>query len=55
MPAATVALFDQVARARKGVALSAATVAAPVAGEFDAAVYEDVLPKVAVSTSPSGV
>ncbi|KUF19790.1 1-phosphofructokinase family hexose kinase [Streptomyces silvensis] len=36
-------------RLSNAVALSAATVAAPVAGEFDAAVYEDVLPKVTVT------
>lgn len=36
---------DRLARA---VALSAATVAAPVAGEFDPATYEDLLPRVAV-------
>lgn len=36
-------------RLAHAVALSAATVAAPVAGEFDAAVYEDVLPKVTVT------
>ncbi|MYY83434.1 1-phosphofructokinase, partial [Streptomyces sp. SID335] len=37
---------DRLARA---VALSAATVVAPVAGEFDAATYEDLLPRVAVT------
>ncbi|MFD5697617.1 1-phosphofructokinase family hexose kinase [Streptomyces lasiicapitis] len=36
-------------RLSRAVALSAATVAAPAAGEFDAAVYEDVLPKVTVT------
>ncbi|MEU1159006.1 1-phosphofructokinase, partial [Streptomyces sp. NPDC005918] len=37
---------DRLARA---VALSAATVVAPVAGEFDPATYQDLLPRVAVT------
>lgn len=37
---------DLLARA---VALSAATVLAPAAGEFDAAAYEDLLPLIAVT------
>ncbi|MFI8928919.1 1-phosphofructokinase family hexose kinase [Streptomyces sp. NPDC053474] len=41
---------DRLARA---AALAAATVAAPAAGEFDRAVYEDVLPKVTVSGKAS--
>ncbi|WP_030682228.1 1-phosphofructokinase family hexose kinase [Streptomyces sp. NRRL B-1347] len=40
-------------RLTRAVALSAATVAAPAAGEFDRAVYEDVLPKVTVSGKAS--
>ncbi|MCC2278706.1 1-phosphofructokinase family hexose kinase [Streptomyces sp. ET3-23] len=39
---------DRLARA---VALSAATVNAPVAGEFDAALYEELLPKVRVTVA----
>ena len=37
---------DRLARA---VALSAATVLAPVAGEFDTAAYEELLPRVTVT------
>lgn len=36
-------------RLTRAVALSAATVDAPVAGEFDAALYEELLPKVGVT------
>ena len=36
-------------RITRAVALSAATVRAPAAGEFDRATYEELLPKVAVS------
>ncbi|MFC0599980.1 1-phosphofructokinase family hexose kinase [Streptomyces palmae] len=41
---------DRLARA---VALSAATVRAPVAGEFDRATYEELLPRVKVSEQPA--
>ncbi|MFD4632623.1 1-phosphofructokinase family hexose kinase [Streptomyces sp. NPDC058284] len=41
---------DRLARA---VALSAATVVAPVAGEFDPSAYEELLPRVAVSNAAS--
>ncbi|MBM7172598.1 1-phosphofructokinase, partial [Streptomyces sp. G44] len=41
---------DRLARA---LALSAATVAAPVAGEFDRAAYEDLLPRVTVTGRPA--
>ncbi|MFI6639593.1 1-phosphofructokinase family hexose kinase [Streptomyces sp. NPDC050504] len=40
-------------RLRRAVALSAATVLAPVAGEFDAAAYEGLLSRVAVTEHPS--
>ncbi|KUL35098.1 1-phosphofructokinase [Streptomyces sp. NRRL F-4489] len=39
-------------RLRRAVALSAATVRAPAAGEFDPAVYEDLLPRVTVTDRP---
>lgn len=42
-------LQDRLARA---VALSAATVMAPAAGEFDAAAYEELLPRIAVTEHP---
>lgn len=42
---------DRLARA---VALSTATVLAPVAGEFDAVAYEKLLPQVAVTEQPAG-
>lgn len=42
---------DRLARA---VALSTATVLAPVAGEFDAVTYEKLLPQVAVTEQPAG-
>ncbi|MEV4948287.1 1-phosphofructokinase family hexose kinase [Streptomyces sp. NPDC053755] len=41
---------DRLARA---VALSAATVLSPVAGEFDRAAYEDLLPRVTVTERPA--
>ncbi|MFF8645057.1 1-phosphofructokinase family hexose kinase [Streptomyces sp. NPDC015345] len=41
---------DRLARA---LALSAATVAAPAAGEFDRATYEDLLPRVTVTGRPA--
>ncbi|MCF3124488.1 1-phosphofructokinase family hexose kinase [Streptomyces arenae] len=40
-------------RLARAVALSAATVVAPVAGEFDPATYEDLLPRVAVTGAVS--
>ncbi|MFF5566142.1 1-phosphofructokinase family hexose kinase [Streptomyces sp. NPDC012623] len=40
------------ARLSRAVALSTATVLAPVAGEFDPAVYEDLLPRVTVTECP---
>ncbi|MEV7426349.1 MULTISPECIES: 1-phosphofructokinase family hexose kinase [unclassified Streptomyces] len=40
------------ARLSRAVALSTATVLAPVAGEFDASVYEDLLPRVTVTEYP---
>lgn len=39
-------------RLTRAVALSAATVRAPAAGEFDHATYEDLLPRVKVATHP---
>lgn len=36
----------------RAVALSAATVAAPTAGEYDAPTYDELLPKIAVSAQP---
>ncbi|MER5460402.1 1-phosphofructokinase family hexose kinase [Streptomyces sp. NPDC002668] len=45
-------LVEQLAwpdRLSRAVALSAATVLAPAAGEFDAAAYEDLLPRIAVT------
>ncbi|MGW0968358.1 1-phosphofructokinase family hexose kinase [Streptomyces sp. NPDC002516] len=42
--------LDWPARLTRAVALSAATVAAPVAGEFDRAVYESLLTRVTVTT-----
>ncbi|MEV0092332.1 1-phosphofructokinase family hexose kinase [Streptomyces sp. NPDC050738] len=41
-------------RLSRAVALSAATVAAPVAGEFDRKTYEDLLPRVQVLDAASG-
>jgi tagatose 6-phosphate kinase len=38
----------------RAAALSAATVAAPVAGEFDRAVYEDLLERITVIAGPTG-
>ena len=40
-------------RLTRAVALSAATVRAPAAGEFDAATYEELLPRVVVTDQPS--
>ncbi|MGW9041806.1 1-phosphofructokinase family hexose kinase [Streptomyces lydicus] len=40
-------------RLSRAVALSAATVRAPAAGEFDAATYEELLPRVVVTDHPS--
>ncbi|MFF4606888.1 1-phosphofructokinase family hexose kinase [Streptomyces sp. NPDC001339] len=40
------------ARLTRAVALSAATVRAPAAGEFDPATYEELLPRVKVATHP---
>ncbi|MFD9905193.1 1-phosphofructokinase family hexose kinase [Streptomyces sp. NPDC059063] len=40
-------------RLARAVALSTATVTAPTAGEFDRAVYEDVLPKVVITGTPT--
>ncbi|MEH6378610.1 1-phosphofructokinase, partial [Streptomyces sp. KLMMK] len=38
-------------RLTRAVALAAATVKAPTAGEFDPATYEDVLPRVKVTAA----
>ncbi|WP_371653414.1 MULTISPECIES: 1-phosphofructokinase family hexose kinase [unclassified Streptomyces] len=40
-------------RLRRAVALSTATVLAPVAGEYDGVAYEDLLPRVRVSALPT--
>ncbi|MER7155552.1 PfkB family carbohydrate kinase, partial [Streptomyces lydicus] len=40
-------------RLSRAVALSAATVRAPAAGEFDAATYEELLTRVVVTDHPS--
>lgn len=40
-------------RLTRAVALSAATVRAPAAGEFDAATYEELLPRVVVTDHPA--
>ena len=40
-------------RLTRAVALSAATVRAPAAGEFDTATYEELLPRVVVTDHPS--
>ncbi|MFD4995943.1 1-phosphofructokinase family hexose kinase [Streptomyces buecherae] len=40
-------------RLARAVALSAATVRAPVAGEYDAATYDELLPKVRVASHPA--
>ncbi|MFF3545840.1 1-phosphofructokinase family hexose kinase [Streptomyces platensis] len=42
-------------RLTRAVALSAATVRAPAAGEFDAATYEELLPRVSVTDHPAVV
>ncbi|MBD0712365.1 MULTISPECIES: 1-phosphofructokinase family hexose kinase [unclassified Streptomyces] len=41
-------------RLRRAVALSAATVLSPVAGEFDATAYAELLPRVTVTEIPAG-
>ncbi|MGW0555552.1 1-phosphofructokinase family hexose kinase [Streptomyces sp. NPDC002926] len=49
-------LVEQLAwpdRLSRAVALSAATVLAPAAGEFDAGAYEDLLPRIAVTERPA--
>jgi tagatose 6-phosphate kinase len=45
--------LDWPARLARATALSAATVAAPVAGEFDPALYEELLPRVEVTEVPA--
>ncbi|MFJ6746672.1 1-phosphofructokinase [Streptomyces sp. NPDC091266] len=41
-------------RLTRAVALSAATVRAPAAGEFDASAYEELLPRIVVTERPTG-
>ncbi|MFJ9406441.1 1-phosphofructokinase [Streptomyces sp. NPDC101393] len=41
-------------RLTRAVALSAATVRAPAAGEFDASAYEELLPRIVVTERPAG-